>query len=185
MDAERLGERPQTGSLILFLAGLWMLMPHMPARAADKSCDTLPGPVLEILGKENGWSVVTLGDLDQEEQAFWREKHPRACPGHAAVMLDEGGESYALSLRRGGGDKVFRQVLVARATPQGYAVQTVIAPIESEIVYVVMGLKPGKYLEHDSFEQVEIKTDSILVTSLFAEGMIFFPDGDGFRHIIH
>lgn len=136
------------------LTGL-MMASLVSAEALAAPC-TPPPPVAAWLKAHPGWAILTLADLNKDQQMQWNEAHKAFCPGLAAVVLDADGQtSWALALLDSKGSQ--EQLVLLR----GGKPITLEAPSQSTGV-VVWRAPPGKYDDPASGRKIAIAHDSIM-----------------------
>ena len=117
---------------------------------------TPPLPVAAYLKAHPGWRVLTLADLNKDQQMQWNEAHKAFCPGLAEVVVDAGGQkSWALALLDTKGSQE-QLVLLHGDKPI-----TLEAPSHSTGV-VVWRAAPGKYDDPATGRKIAIAQDSIM-----------------------
>jgi hypothetical protein len=117
---------------------------------------TPPPSVAAYLKTHPGWRILTLADLNNDQQMQWNDAHKAFCPGIAEVMLDAGGQkSWALALLDPNGSQE-QLVLLHGAKPI-----TLEVPSQSTGV-VVWRAAPGKYDDPATGRKITIAHDSIM-----------------------
>ena len=117
---------------------------------------TPPPPVAAWLEAHPGWRLLTLADLNKDQQMQWDDAHKAFCPGIAEVVVDAGGQkSWALALLDTKGSQE-QLVLLHGDKPI-----TLEAPSHSTGV-VVWRAAPGKYDDPATGRKITIAYDSIM-----------------------
>jgi hypothetical protein len=117
---------------------------------------TPPPSVTAYLKAHPGWRILTLADLNRDQQVQWNEAHKAVCPGLAEVVLDAGGQkSWALALLDTSGSQE-QLVLLHGDKPI-----TLEAPSRSTGV-VVWRAAPGKYDDPATGGKIAIAQDSVM-----------------------
>ena len=141
------------------IAAALLLFAAAPAFA---QCEA-PAPVAAYLKAHPGWRILTLADLNKDQQMQWNEAHKAFCPGMAEVVVDAAGQkSYALALL----DKAGKQeqlVLLRDGKP------LVLEEPSPSTGLVVWRAAPGKYDDPATGRKIAIATDSIMY-ELFESG---------------
>jgi hypothetical protein len=115
---------------------------------------TPPPPVAAFLKAHSGWRILTLADLNRDQQMQWNEAHKAFCPGMAEVVVDSSAQkSWALALLDGSQEQL---VLLHDGKPI-----TLEAPSQSTGV-VVWRAPPGKFDDPATGRKVTIAHDSIM-----------------------
>jgi hypothetical protein len=142
-----MGFRGATALLVLLFAA------GTDAMAA--SCTPTP-PVAAYLKAHPGWRILTLADLNRDQQMQWNDAHKEFCPGIAEVAVDAGGQkSWALALLNTDGSQ--EQLVLLR----GAGPTTLEAPSQSTGV-VVWRAAPGTYDDPATGRKITIAHDSIM-----------------------
>jgi len=125
------------------------------ATPAFAQCEA-PAPVAAYLKAHPGWRILTLADLNKDQQMQWNEAHKAFCPGMAEVVVDAtGAKSYALALL----DKAGKQeqlVLLHGSKP------ILLEEPSPSTGVVVWRAPPGKYDDPSTGKKIAIATDSIM-----------------------
>ncbi len=154
------------------------------AAPAQPGCDAPPPAVRAYLADHHGLSVVTLRDLNADDQKLWLDARHWACPGLAMVDLDGSGKlSFAMALlqRRAGGQ--FEQLVVLHAVGRGTKAEVLEPWFSAGNPVVVWRAPPGRAPTWDGGRGVTVSHDSIVFEAFESASTSYYWAGGRFRHI--
>jgi len=117
---------------------------------------TPPAPVAAYLKAHPGWRILTLADLNHDQQTQWNDARKAFCPGMAEVAVDAGAEkSWALALLDTNGSQE-QLVLLHGGKP------VTLEPPSQSTGVVVWRTPPGQYEDPATGKKIAIAHDSIM-----------------------
>ena len=151
------------GAAALFLLGA--------AGAARAACGTPPAIARLWLAHHPGWRIVTLADLNPDDQALWRRYEHGACPGITIAHLDASLVPHvAIALvSTGSGPRRERFMLFHQ---RGVAPRQLTSMLLTNLG-VLRRERPGRY---EAFEggAVQLRYDGITVEYLETSSQLFY-----------
>ena len=171
---------------------IWLLLSCavLLLRANAVPCEkvTLPDEAYAVLrAKFPALQIVTLADLDQDEQQAWSSAHPGSCPGIARGTFDPVHKNaYAISLFRALGNYRYREALVLLSEEGGKYSVSILSP-ESEVtahVYVVWQQPRGAFKDVETGKRVRAAWPIITYEAIEAGATAYYWQGAEFKSFV-
>lgn len=133
------------GFLLISAVSLYMLVgQRVKATSSDEACQVPPGLNSEIAQKYPLAHVVTLADLNPDDEELFLKSHNGRCPGLVRVdFYGDGGPTWALALTAADGTQATTRLLVAHQLTARW--ETTLLETTDGPAPVVWRQAPGKY----------------------------------------
>jgi len=142
---------------------------------ADMQCGEKPDIVKNYLRSNPSWSIVSLNDLQADDQKLWKEKGNGLCPGLATVRLSQtNAKSYAVALLRTDGNVKEEKLVLLSRSESKYKEQSLVDPVSTVNPFVVYRVGPGKSYDAKKRKYVHLNSDSIVFEKLESTSTSFY-----------
>ena len=132
----------------------------------------------EIASKYPGRKIVTLPDLDPDDQNFFQKEHSNSCPGLIKVdFYGDGKPTFALVLI----SKQNSELVVAHQVGETW--KTVVLGTGGPSAPVVWSLPPGEYTSVDGDKKIRATKPVIVFVKYESWGILYSWTGNGVRKI--
>jgi hypothetical protein len=165
------------GGLALAVTLVLLVIPASQAFAGGEgdSCQLSPAVQRAIQKEFPTWNVVTIDNLNPDDRALWLQEHSNECPGFAVGNFDgRGSPSYAVTLLRHQGEKLWQMLLVVRSENEGYRLHVLSKAQETAHVSVVEKLPPGNYSSIDQSARIRARFPVIQYEAIEAGAIIYY-----------
>lgn len=152
----------------------WSLLSISPA-IADMQCGQRPEVVKSYLQSHPNWSVVTLDDLQSDDQKLWKENRNGLCPGLATVQLDQtNSPSYAVALLRHDSSGTQEKLILLSGADKKNGERTLVDAVSISNPSVVYRVGPGRSYDAEKRKYIRLKYDSIVFEKLESTSTSFY-----------
>jgi hypothetical protein len=162
----------------LLYAALLMLS---TGAVASTPCANLPAIVDGYLRRHPGWTLVSTGDLVDEDKRLWARYHRGFCPGIAvADLMGDANKWYGLALRHRANGTSLEQLVLIGPNRKNQTERTLAGPYKGDSVLVVWRARRGRYYSYETNRYFFVPHDSIIyelmesstITYYFARGKL-------------
>jgi hypothetical protein len=153
------------------------------------ACDStvLPAQIKTALQTEFesvGWKIVTPELLTSpDDRKIWDQNYSRECPGVISGHFTGEKVGYAINLVKGAKKGLEQQIVFFAPTREGFRKLILSPSMQVATVSVLRKFAPGTYRSPDSGHSVKVGFDTIGLSVIEGETIVYYWDGKGFQRI--
>jgi hypothetical protein len=146
---------------------------------------TLPAEARKIIQAQfNSWRIVTVADLQSDEQQLWKTKFGDQCPGIVAGRFNPNPKpSYALTLIKTRGQNSYQTLVVLTGIGRAYRAVTLSRSHKTTVISVITKVPAAKYSDAENLVHVHTKFDSILYEAIENGAILYYWARSGYRSL--
>jgi hypothetical protein len=148
-------------------------------------CQPLSPSITDLIKRDfPGWRILSLRDLDFEDQVLWKREGHGRCPGYVtADFYGEGVKSSAVTLIRVNPGQHLEQVLIIIKNPDQPRPIVLSPPEHVDRLSVLAVLPRGNYASPEGEGEVNTRYPGVAYEVLEAGSLLFYWDGSHFASL--